>query len=41
VGRSFVWWILGLEMWGVGTRLKEKMEEAERGSKGGGRRKMR
>jgi hypothetical protein len=23
-------------MWGVGARLKEKMEEAERGSKGGG-----
>ena len=30
MGRSFVWWILALEMWGVGARLKEKTEEAER-----------
>jgi hypothetical protein len=30
LGRRLVWWVLGLEMWGLGRKLKERMEEAER-----------
>ena len=30
IGRKLVWWLVSMEMFGIGTRIAEKMEEAEK-----------